>query len=509
MEDLSSEHIFTAKELYELSLDGDEAAIHNTDIQLQHLRAQLIVLLARVESAMAEIARVEHRQKSIISNKAIVFAPIRRMPPEVLGCIFEHCVEPLEPFFPAATTSVINPAKAPLLLTRVCRTWRRIAFGTPTIWTVLDFGRDRKLGTSPNPSTIIPLWLKNSSTLLIDVYLRDNCPDGAMDLLWNDLSRCRKIAIGSQQRKAFAKLAMSRVHLPNLEVLMAAGLNRIQGASISAPNLRSVTFSGVALEFLPITRSLETLNLHQLDTSNSSLLKILRRYPNLRSLELSLVKFVGHWQSWNSKATLPSLSLLKVWSMSQHLTLIIHLLQLINMPSIYEFHINVPTPGYGNFDALTKLAPIISRLEKLALNRFDMLDSKFTAEILINLETLELTGCIHIDGILFSLMYESGGTFLCPRLKHLDLRYLDGKNLAEDMDALVGLIKLRGLAPQRNLELVERDVFHLSALRSIRVEVPSYAAEYVPADELNDMGIVIFVSSQSYKTKTQCLLKSW
>jgi hypothetical protein len=54
-------------------------------------------------------------------------APIRRLPCEILGNIFVHCLD--------GTFIVPHINDAPLLLGRVCRAWRRVTIFTPLLWT--------------------------------------------------------------------------------------------------------------------------------------------------------------------------------------------------------------------------------------------------------------------------------------------------------------------------------------------------------------------------------------
>ncbi|KAJ7853860.1 hypothetical protein B0H13DRAFT_2081923 [Mycena leptocephala] len=53
--------------------------------------------------------------------------PVLTLPPEITSEIFVHCMPGLQ--------HVVNTNAAPLLLMRVCRTWRKIATSTPALWT--------------------------------------------------------------------------------------------------------------------------------------------------------------------------------------------------------------------------------------------------------------------------------------------------------------------------------------------------------------------------------------
>ncbi|KIJ59388.1 hypothetical protein HYDPIDRAFT_118612 [Hydnomerulius pinastri MD-312] len=60
-----------------------------------------------------------------------LIACIRRLPSEILGEIFMHCLPPDAHNEP-------NPNTAPLLLTRICRPWRKVALSTPRLWCSLS-----------------------------------------------------------------------------------------------------------------------------------------------------------------------------------------------------------------------------------------------------------------------------------------------------------------------------------------------------------------------------------
>nr|GAT57132.1 predicted protein [Mycena chlorophos] len=63
--------------------------------------------------------------------------PTLSLPPELLSEIFIHCL-------PAAgvDSSSTNDTQAPLLLTQVCKTWKRVALSTPQLWTALNCNFD-------------------------------------------------------------------------------------------------------------------------------------------------------------------------------------------------------------------------------------------------------------------------------------------------------------------------------------------------------------------------------
>ncbi|KAJ6595071.1 hypothetical protein DFH09DRAFT_887300, partial [Mycena vulgaris] len=65
-----------------------------------------------------------------------VLSPIRRIPPEILAEIFLNCRQNSRA---SEFYSITDPSEAPLLLGRVCSSWRVIAHGTPRLWDALYF----------------------------------------------------------------------------------------------------------------------------------------------------------------------------------------------------------------------------------------------------------------------------------------------------------------------------------------------------------------------------------
>ncbi|KAJ6584013.1 hypothetical protein DFH09DRAFT_1144044 [Mycena vulgaris] len=111
-----------------------------SETELEHLRALLVEPLdelARVDAQLEEmdvlIRELKTKRASleaeIEAHKALM-APFRRIPNDVLGEIFVACL-------PTAHNAVIDQGDAPLLLGRICRHWRSVAYSTPTLWSSL------------------------------------------------------------------------------------------------------------------------------------------------------------------------------------------------------------------------------------------------------------------------------------------------------------------------------------------------------------------------------------
>ena len=92
-----------------------------------------------------------------------LFAPVRRLPPEILGEIFLHCVEsPIDPSNPK-DTSFHDP---PLVLVRVCRRWYQVVYNTPRLFTSIILQ-----GPASNADFLISKWMDYSGVLLLDITI--------------------------------------------------------------------------------------------------------------------------------------------------------------------------------------------------------------------------------------------------------------------------------------------------------------------------------------------------
>ncbi|KAF6763768.1 hypothetical protein DFP72DRAFT_745097, partial [Ephemerocybe angulata] len=111
----------------------DAKQAHQIQAYLNAPRNELAVLDAEVDAAERALNALRTKQarlrRHIAAHEALVH-PIRRIPDELLQEIFQHCL-------PTRHMPTLSNRSAPILLTRVSRPWRALAFGTPTLWTSL------------------------------------------------------------------------------------------------------------------------------------------------------------------------------------------------------------------------------------------------------------------------------------------------------------------------------------------------------------------------------------
>ena len=111
-----------------------DAIVSERNTQLSTLALQM----ANVDTAFRKLAAIRakleensaHVRRSLLAHQALT-SSARRIPPEVLGEVFYHCL-PKTPY--------ITPrdVESPMVLARVCRHWRAVAMSTPRLWSTLS-----------------------------------------------------------------------------------------------------------------------------------------------------------------------------------------------------------------------------------------------------------------------------------------------------------------------------------------------------------------------------------
>ena len=275
------------------------AQIASQQSQFNALSSELDILLHHAQELREQIGRIEG---TLRINEGLL-SPSRRVAPEILGQIFLYCL-------PTGDIVTTNPGCAPLLVFHVCRRWRRIAGQTPRLWERLHLGRD----FSHEPRTLVPLWLKNSGTLPLDIrfsiqeWTTGTDPrlleQDLIRLLAPNIHRCRSLA-GSASIFALEQLFGRDMLLPCLENLdlwlppwsvgVMPDLGILQTPCLQTISLHDVGFVTNALpNTLPLVRRLQLTGQESFGLlSHSSSLNFIALCPSLQSCTLTLSKDPG------------------------------------------------------------------------------------------------------------------------------------------------------------------------------------------------------------------------
>ncbi|KAF8872270.1 hypothetical protein BD779DRAFT_349073 [Infundibulicybe gibba] len=200
--------------------------------------------------------------------------PVSRLPPEILGEIFVHCL-----WF--GTWGSFSAHCAPWLLTKVCRSWREVALSTPSLWSKLPFLSWKESWTKDGHLRLLELYLKNSrsAALTIRLELPPN-PDNAsfLPLVLPHLSQSRYLKIFHHHELPGQGGYINHKHFPLLE-----SLKLICSCSSYTSPCRSVTagLEGIEFPWAQLTRLAVKI------PSSDEALALLKVCPSLKVCRLT------------------------------------------------------------------------------------------------------------------------------------------------------------------------------------------------------------------------------
>ena len=307
-----------------LAADALRRLIHQQDEELKDLDDEIEQLTARLyalEDQRAEIAKSHRLHRAFL-------APIRKLAPEILGEVFIQCLLASRDDWPAYDVR--------LLLLRVCQRWKRIAIGTPGLWTFL------RLEFAPQIS--VQMCLDNAGCLPIHVHLVDHSYVGSAEipLLLDNFHRvqeiegyCSPLMQGILHRGLVLQTPLLRmVHLAgdrfwrhNIELE-----NIIQPPPIES--LELIDCADLLSIFCRKPGKLQHLKVEEeshVDMYTPALLDILPFSSSLRSLDLLLPSEMTVISEDVWRSTLPHLHSLSILGQLNH---ICQLLAALDVPSL-------------------------------------------------------------------------------------------------------------------------------------------------------------------------------
>ncbi|TDL15262.1 hypothetical protein BD410DRAFT_796544 [Rickenella mellea] len=159
-------------------------------------------------AVLANASRV-HPQRQV--------SPILRIPCEITSEIFQHCMP--EDEFPPPT--VIS---APVLLSRVCSGWRKMAIGTPRLWSKILLSSthnfedtDASFPTNMEFQAVaLEVWMKRATSLQLSVHLHyPTLPALPIsELQFDKLPPVFRVIVGNAGRWKDLRLSLPRKYVP-------------------------------------------------------------------------------------------------------------------------------------------------------------------------------------------------------------------------------------------------------------------------------------------------------
>lgn len=256
--------------------------------------------MASVDSAIRKLTAIQakleensaHVRGSLLAHQALI-SPSRRIPPEVLGEVFYHCL---------SKTPYITPRdiEAPMVLTRVCRHWHAVAMSTPRLWSSLSihlqktacevYRRGCESWLSRAKSVPLAIRVLNDvhmfaadPTLLssVVVWLRPLIGQST-DLWWHGPSLPTLFVPESDTDLPIQRLRITS-HRDTPAIHFPGPAKRLLTASLQCLNYDLQSLDGIHLPW----DNLVELNMHFALFSSTLLIQLLTRCDHLRTLVVS------------------------------------------------------------------------------------------------------------------------------------------------------------------------------------------------------------------------------
>ncbi|KAF7364804.1 hypothetical protein MVEN_00350500 [Mycena venus] len=296
-------------------------------VEVAQIRQLLISPRSEIERIDHEIAQLEARRlrlSAYVSAHETLLAPIRQLPLDIIREIFIACM-------PKDQNAVMSAQEAPLLLGRICSSWRAIALSTPRLWSSIHIAEPHD--TIPQHVRegclqLVKTWLARSGGLPLSISFHrftSSGPSPFFDTIESFAPRWKHISLSGQ----------TRIQLTRADVPMLQSIEILDYAGGDDPPETHDFFCGVGVRKISIGTHLDpirlALPLSQLTSlslnrpldpysvlprtwnlSSSTALNILAQCHSLRDCAISLSSGADETVDVPSSVELPLLASLRV-----------------------------------------------------------------------------------------------------------------------------------------------------------------------------------------------------
>ncbi|KAF7376630.1 hypothetical protein MSAN_00079800 [Mycena sanguinolenta] len=144
-------------------------------LRLKSLDEEIAVLRQALDKLTAE----RHALGAYVDAHKALLSPVRRLPLDIIGLIFMACL-------PTHRNCVMSAKEAPVLLGRICSSWRAISLSTPRLWSRLHIVGPTRFNSVSSEDhhakvaqrlEVADAWLRRSGTCPLSISL-----EGKLDL---------------------------------------------------------------------------------------------------------------------------------------------------------------------------------------------------------------------------------------------------------------------------------------------------------------------------------------
>ncbi|KAJ7646526.1 hypothetical protein FB45DRAFT_890684 [Roridomyces roridus] len=266
-----------------------------SDAECEKIRAVLaprVVQLDLLHQRIRELSAERDKLQAYVDSHAALISYPRRLPVDVVREIFVACP-------PTDRNAVMSAHEAPLLVSRICSSWRAIALTTPELWASLHISAIFVLEDPERRIPAISQWLQRSGSCPISLSLAFMGRVGPQGLkMMNNFDNWRGLQAALMECLADSAHRWGRLDIWDLTLGVAHPLLAMIQASYSA---RSADTS--ALRQLGISRgpNLRRMNIWRLDINPDD-----AEQPQLDVFLLDLPFFSKNFTHLHIESTGPS-----------------------------------------------------------------------------------------------------------------------------------------------------------------------------------------------------------
>lgn len=357
--------------------------------------------------------------------------PVTKMPLEIMEEIFLHCL-PNEPHVRP------NLAKAPLLLTNICSSWRSTALSYPKLWSTLAISLSTD--NAARRSTLLKLWLERSShhPIALFAYVPSACKLGFqafLQTLESNLHKFKYLRLTLPYRsrlEVFDVLNRGTPALESLDIRFAfatpedsipENFDSLVVSSTTSPRLRSLTWNSPGpnrVTFTPLMAPLTHLDVGHC-TSLPDCISILAECPMLIECHFKHICEPPTPYPIDPSLLAP-ISLVHLQSLSiQSIQPLGELFEILTLPALHTFKVSDVGAEVGN--------PIWSQLDFVALVERSQCSIQVLHLLSVLLTDTELIQCLEVTSSSLSelrlLNYKGVAVFTDRVLQRLTVGYND------------------------------------------------------------------------------------
>ncbi|KAJ6493816.1 hypothetical protein DFH09DRAFT_1206937, partial [Mycena vulgaris] len=153
-----------------------KALLVEPDSQLKRLDDEI----AHMQKSIDKLSEERDRLRAYVEAHRILTSPIRRLPLDLLEEIFMTCI-------PTHRNCVMSAEEAPVILGRICSSWRTISLSTPRLWSRLHiveptraYGSNSEIFEAKVAQRleITATWLRRSGACPLSISLESTFDDG-------------------------------------------------------------------------------------------------------------------------------------------------------------------------------------------------------------------------------------------------------------------------------------------------------------------------------------------